>query len=118
MENALSAAPVDRLVRRVFRINWRDGEPFVAIGDVYEVGKTKKQCRVSERGGKTGQQLSDWSTTLAQAFDCEIQWWANYFCVFTDRRRNGKRDLDFVDMERAMCQLRRLRRKLEKHGLM
>lgn len=115
-ETTRIAAPIDRLVR----IRWRDGEPFVAIGDVYEVGKKKKHRRVSERGGETGQQLSGWSTTITHAFDVEIQWWANYFCTFMDRRRmkyDAQRELDFVDMELAMCQLHRLRRKLEKHKL-
>jgi hypothetical protein len=101
----------------VVRVSWRDGEPYIAIGDVYEVGTKKRQRRVNERGGKTGQQLKEWSSTLPEAFDREIQWWANYFCVFFESREQ-KREMELERMESAMCQLRRLRRKLQRHGLM
>jgi len=101
----------------VVRIRWRDGEPYIAIGDTYEVGKTKKQRRVNERGGKSGQPLNEWSQTISEALDREIQWWANYFCVFVERR-GRKRAMEFSDMESAMCRLRRLRRKLEMRNVL
>jgi hypothetical protein len=99
---------------RVFRVRWKPTVgPYIAIGDVYEVGKVKKQRRVRERGGESGQDLKRWSATMRGALDAEVIRWANTFCVWNRKRL----DEPFV-LECAMCSLRRLRRKLERHGLL
>ena len=100
----------------MFCIRWKDGIPFVSIGDTYEVGKKKKQTRVNERNGETGQYAKDWSDSIYGALDAEIVRLA-WRVVPHPFRHTSQRLPDPILIEDAMCKLRRLRINLERHGL-
>jgi len=97
---------------RMYKLKWQKTGPYVAIGETYEVGKKQKQRRVREHGGKAGQDVNEWATSIGEAIDQHLVEIANAFCSFNPRRRTNPRMLMFV-----ICELRRLQRRMESHGI-
>jgi hypothetical protein len=99
----------------LYRVRWRDWHPYVAIGETYLVGKTKKQVRVRERNGEASQQPKHWHSSVRDAIDFAVSCEA-FACSQTWLGRVNY-DSSPERLIRAVSLLQRLRVKLRRHGI-
>ena len=101
---------------RVYRIQWRNGNPWVEPGSVIHCGKNKKLRRIQFPSEAKTVAFERGSATIVEAIEAELLHIALIFGPSVSVMRASLVPRPWL-MARCVAEILRLYRKLERHGL-